>query len=208
MSVSPTLLSFGNQALDTTSIGQKVTLTSTGTSNLNIASITITGANAGDFAETNNCPASLTPAAKCTINVAYTPTILGAETASLSVSGAASNSPQTVSLSGTGIVQASVSPTSLAFGAKAVGTRCDAENVTLTNNLPTALTISSITFTGADRGDFSQTNTCGRSLAAKSECRISVTFAPRAKGSRTATMNVNDNADNSPQTVALTGTGE
>jgi hypothetical protein len=202
------LLSFGNQAVDTTSAAQKVTLTSTGTANLNISSITIVGANAGNFAETNNCPASLAPTANCTISVTYTPSILGAETASLSVSGVATNSPQTVSLSGTGIAQANVFPTSWAFGSQSVGGKCDTKKVTLTNNLLTALPIGSITFSGADPGDFSQTNTCGKSLAAKAQCTISVTFIPRAKGSRSATMNVNDSANNTPQTVALTGTGQ
>jgi hypothetical protein len=81
--------------------------------------------------------------------------------------------------------------------------------VTLTNNLSTALTIGIITFTGADPGDFAApTNTCDSSLAAKSTCTISVTFTPGATGTRTATMSVNDSANNSPETVALTGTGK
>ena len=79
--------------------------------------------------------------------------------------------------------------------------------MTLTNNLTTALAISSITFTGADPGDYAQTNTCGASLAAKSHCTISVTFTPTTTGTRTATLNVIDSANNTPQTVTLKGTG-
>jgi len=45
-------------------------------------------------------------------------------------------------------------------------------------------------------------------LAAKSTCTIGVTFTPSAKGTRTATLNVNDSANNSPQTASLTGTGK
>jgi hypothetical protein len=64
-------------------------------------------------------------------------------------------------------------------------------------------------FTGADPGDFNvSTTTCGASLGAKSTCTISVVFNPTATGKRTATLNVNDGANNSPQTVALTGTGD
>ena len=107
------------------------------------------------------------------------------------------------------IVQTKVSPTSLTFAVLKVGSTSAAKKVTLTNNLSTALTISSITFTGVDPGDFtSPTNTCGGSLAAKSTSTISVIFTPGATGGRTATMNVNDSANNSPQTVALTGTGK
>src|SRR4029077_20712265 len=52
-SVSPTSLSFGNQAIDTASAVKMVTLTSAGTANLVLSSIAIAGANKGDFAQTN-----------------------------------------------------------------------------------------------------------------------------------------------------------
>jgi len=80
-------------------------------------------------------------------------------------------------------------------------------NVRLADSLATALPIS-ITFTGADPGDFAETNTCGASLAARSRCTISLTFTPGATGTRTATLTVTDSANNSPQTMALTGTGQ
>ena len=40
------------------------------------------------------------------------------------------------------------------------------------------------------------------------KCQIDVTFTPSAIGSRPAKMKVNDSANNSPQTVSLTGTGQ
>jgi hypothetical protein len=43
---------------------------------------------------------------------------------------------------------------------------------------------------------------------AKSHCIISVKFSPKATGTRTATLNVNDSANNSPQTITLKGTGK
>jgi hypothetical protein len=79
--------------------------------------------------------------------------------------------------------------------------------VTLKNNLLQLLAFSSITITGADTADFTQTNTCGSSVAANSGCVVSVTFKPTATGTRTATLNLNDAANNSPQTISLTGTG-
>ncbi len=109
-------MSFGNQAINTTSAAKKVTLTSTGTTNLNISSIAITGTNASDFTEINNCPGRMAPGAKCTINVTFTPTQTGARAATLNVNDNAANSPQTVALSGTGVVPVVLSPTSLNFG--------------------------------------------------------------------------------------------
>jgi hypothetical protein len=96
----------------------------------------------------------------------------------------------------------------LTFAKQSVGTTSAAKNVTLRNNLLSALTVSSITFTGADPGDFAETDTCDGSVAAQSSCTISVTFKPAATGTRTATLNVNDSANNSPQQVSLTGTGK
>jgi hypothetical protein len=113
-----------------------------------------------------------------------------------------------VPLSGTGESQSTVSPATLTFAAETVGTTSAAKTVTLTNNLSTALTFNGITFTGADPGDFTETNTCGSSVPTKSHCIISVKFSPKATGMRTATMNINDGANNSPQTVSLTGTGK
>src|ERR1039458_2143811 len=101
-----------------------------------------------------------------------------------------------------------LSPSALNFGTQPVKTTSAAKTVTLTNNLSTALTISSITFTGTDPSDFAQTNTCGTTVAAKGKCTIAVKFTPQATGTRTAALNVKDTANNSPQTVKLTGTGE
>jgi sugar lactone lactonase YvrE len=105
-SVSPTSLSFGNQLLGTPSAAQIVTLTSVGTTNLSYLGITITGTNASDFAETNNCPASMAPVAYCTINVQFTPSQIGTRTGTLNIADSASDSPQLVPLSGTGITSA------------------------------------------------------------------------------------------------------
>jgi len=206
--LSAATLAFGNVPQSIASTAENITVTNNQTVALGISSITFTGTNPGDFGQTNPCGGTVAPKGTCIISVTYTPSILGPETATLNVNDGASNTPQTASLSGTGTAQATVSPTSLAFAAQTAGTTSAARTVTLTNNLSTALTISSITFTGADPSDFgSPTNTCGGSLAAKSHCTISVTFAPTATGTRTATLNVNDSANDSPQTAGLTGTG-
>jgi hypothetical protein len=203
-SLSATSEAFGNQVINTTSATKTVTLTSTGTASLGIAGITITGTNWGDFHETNNCPASLAPTIKCTISVTYTPTVLGAETAGLAVADDATNSPQMVALTGTGIAPATLSATSESFGNVGEGSPSTEKVVTLTNNQTVALTISSITTGNADYGE---ADTCGSSVVAKGSCVISVTLTPSTLGTDTGTLSVYDSASNSPQTVALTGKG-
>jgi hypothetical protein len=96
-----------------------------------------------------------------------------------------------------------LSTTDLIFGAQLEGTRSAAQLVTLTNSGPVTLTISSITASG----DFLQKNNCGSSVPAGESCTIKVAFKPSAKGVRTGTVTITDDAADSPQTIALTGTG-
>ncbi len=209
-SLSPTSLAFGNQPVGANSAAQTVTLTNTGNAALSITSLTLTGTNASDFAQTNTCGSSVAAGGNCTISVTFTPAASGTRTATLSIADNASGSPQTVSLTGTGAsaaLGASLSPTSLAFGNQSVGATSTAQTVTLTNTGNAALSVTSLNFTGTNASDFAQTNTCGSSVAAGGKCTISVTFTPAASGSRTATLSIADNASGSPQTVSLSGTG-
>jgi hypothetical protein len=100
-----------------------------------------------------------------------------------------------------------LSTTNLAFTSQNMGTTSAAQNVNLTDTGTGALTINNIKTTGANSGDFSETNTCGSSVAAGANCSISVTFAPTGTGVRTASVSITDNANGSPQSVSLTGTG-
>jgi hypothetical protein len=201
-SVSPTSLTFAGQTLGTTSAAQGVTLSNNGSTALTITSI----AASGDFAEADNCGTSLAAGGNCTINVTFTPTGSGTRTGTLSVNDNASGSPQTVSLTGTGIgptTTASLSPASLTFASQNVGTTSAAQTVTLTNTGSAVLTITGISASG----DFAETDNCGSSVAAGANCAINVTFTPTASGTRTGTLSVADNTSGSPQSAKLTGTG-
>jgi hypothetical protein len=199
-SLSPTSLTFSSQALGTSSSAQNVTLSNPGSAALTISSITVSG----DFSQTNTCGSSLAANSSCTINVTFMPTATGSRTGAVTVTDNANPTTQSASLSGTGTASAaSLSPTSLTFSSQALGTSSSAQNVTLSNPGSAALTISSITVSG----DFSQTNTCGTSLAANASCTISVTFTPTATGSRTGSVTVTDNANPTTQSASLSGTG-
>jgi F5/8 type C domain/Pectate lyase superfamily protein/Abnormal spindle-like microcephaly-assoc'd, ASPM-SPD-2-Hydin len=95
------------------------------------------------------------------------------------------------------------STTSLSFGDVAAGSTSAAQSVTVTNPGTTAASVSSIT-AGAP---FSETNTCGSSIAAGGSCTISVKFAPTTGGPLTGSLTVTSNAPGGPLTVALSGTG-
>ena len=205
-SLSPTSVAFGNKEINIASVVKNVFLTSSGTTNLSKPSITITGTNAPDFSPTNTCTAaSYAPGAKCTISVKFTPSMLAAESASLMVTDNASNSPQTVPLTGTGVPPVVLSPTSLSFGNLAEGDSSLSKIITLTNYLQVPLSDISVS-TGST--GYPQTNTCGTSVAAGKKCTITVTFKPSIVGTDDATLSISDSASNSPQTAALTGKGE
>ena len=98
---------------------------------------------------------------------------------------------------------ATLSPSNLYFATEATGSTSAPLTVTLQNTGTGALTISSITVSGV----FSQTNTCGKSLAPAATCNISVTFTPTADGTAMGTLTVTDTASAGPQTASLSGTG-
>jgi hypothetical protein len=204
-------ISFGNQIVGMSSAVQMVTLSNTGTATLTISSIAITGTNSGDFSQTNTCGASLAVGTNCSVSVTFKPTATGARSASLTITDNAANSPQSVSLTGTGTAPVvSLSPASVSFGNQPVGTSSTAHNVTLSNTGNAALTITNIVITGTNSGDFSQINTCPASpvtLSAGANCTISITFKPTATGSRSASVSITDNASGGPQSVSLSGTG-
>ena len=100
--LSPISINFGDQAVGTTSPAVPVTLTNKGNVTLNISDIEITGANASDFAQANNCGNNLPAGGSCKIKVTFTPTAPGARAASLTITDDGGGSPQTVALSGTG----------------------------------------------------------------------------------------------------------
>jgi NHL repeat/Cep192 domain 4 len=198
--IEPSVLSYQTQALNTTSGPQYVFLSNTGTGPLTFSGSGI--ATTGDFAQTNNCGSAVAPNTACTIAVTYTPTIVGSEMGTLTVTG---NAPtQNVSLTGTGASTApkvTATPESLVFPTEYVSWTSTAQKVTLKNSGTTAVSIASVTISG----DFTKTGNCGTSLGAGKSCYENVYFKPSAAGTRTGALNFN--VSSGAITVALTGTG-
>ncbi len=203
VNLSPASLTFPSTDVGVTSNPKTVTLTNTGASTLNISSI----APSGDFAvASKTCGSTLAAKAKCTVKVTFTPTQAGTRTGTLAFTDNAPGSPQTVALSGTGVLAVpTLMPASATYAKQKVGTTSKPKTFTLTNKQSVTLANIAISITG----DFAvSATTCGASLAAKGKCTISVTFTPTETGARTGKLQVSDNASNSPQTANLSGTGD
>jgi FG-GAP-like repeat/HYDIN/CFA65/VesB-like, Ig-like domain/FG-GAP repeat len=102
---------------------------------------------------------------------------------------------------------ATLSATSVGFGAIPVGQVSGVMNVKLTNTGTLLLTVTSVTLGGMAPGNFKARSTCG-TVGIGASCSIGLEFTPHAKGNARATVMIADNAPGSPQTITLTGTGE
>jgi hypothetical protein len=102
VSLSATSLTYGPQTFGSESASQLVTLTNTGILPLGIISIRVTGADASSFDFANNCGSSLAAGSSCTIHGHFAPTTTGPLTAAIVITDHAGNSPQSITLTGTG----------------------------------------------------------------------------------------------------------
>jgi uncharacterized repeat protein (TIGR03803 family) len=102
VSLTPASLTFPAQWVGTTSPAQPATLKNTGSGPLSIVSIT-GKTPSGDFAQSGNCGSTVNPGASCTLNVIFAPTGGGTFSGSIIISDDAPDSPQQLSLAGTGL---------------------------------------------------------------------------------------------------------
>jgi hypothetical protein len=101
-SLSPSSLSFGNQKTNTTSAAKTITLTNTGTTQLALNTVSISGNFALASGTTCAHGTALAPNGKCLINVTFKPTSKGSKSGTVTVTDNALRGTSTVSLSGTG----------------------------------------------------------------------------------------------------------
>jgi hypothetical protein len=211
MSLSGAPLAFGNQLVKTTSTAKSVTVKNTGTAAITMGAITLTDTT--DYTlSANTCPASgktLAGGATCTISVTFNPTTTGAKRGSVVVNDSDPSTPQLIGLSGTGISNVALSPTSVVFAVTAVGVTSANTKITLTNNTGVNLTLSTPAITVTGPFASASTTTCTNALviAASGTCVINVNFKPTAVGFALGSVSVNDSDVTSPQTVALQGYG-
>ena len=212
VTLSPMSLSWASVPVGGKGAQKVVTLTNIGPTAITISSVAISGTNPGDFQLfSKTCGTSLAASASCTANIIFAPTVAGARSATLTFKDTGTANPQSVALTGTATAATSTvtaTPSSITYGTVNVGASSASQMATLKNGTTSAETISGITISGTNAADFTiSSKTCGTSLAAAASCTATIVFKPSAAGIRTATLNFSDTGSNSPQTVALTGTG-
>lgn len=207
-SASPTSLDFANQLVNTSSASQKVTVTNTGTASLSISKIAITGTNSTDFTVTPSFATTIAPNATATYNVTFKPGAFGNKSATLTFTDNASDSPQSIALTGNGISPGfSPSPSPVAFGAVLLNTTSNL-NLVITNNGNSDLVITNAILGGVNGADFTLTPlTLPITVHVNETATASIAFHPTTMGNKTATLTFTDNAGTSPQSISITGTG-
>lgn len=100
-----------------------------------------------------------------------------------------------------------LSPASLTFNPQLSGTTSAMQTATLDNSGSSSVAINDIAPTGGNSADFTQSNTCGSSLAPGANCVITVTFTPSLAGPRVASITINDDTAGTPHQLGLNGTG-
>jgi hypothetical protein len=205
-SLNPTSVDFGSVPVGQTSVQKQVTLTNSGNSDLDVTNINISGSAASEFSKSDDCPASLTASSTCTITVLFTPSAEGSESATLSLTDNAADSPQSVELTGSGgVPKAALSPASFDFGNTTIVGKTSQHDFTLTNSGSAPLAITSVTITGSNANSFSVNPACGSSVNASGSGAMTVSFVPSSAGAASAQLTVVDSAGT--QTASLTGTG-
>jgi hypothetical protein len=169
-----------------------------------VAAIGMSGANPDDFVASNDCAIILRPGEQCTIHVVFGPRAFGARSAVLAVRDSAPDSPQRVSLGGTGVAP-TLTPDALQFDSVAIGTRSAAKTATLHNPGTDPLTVQSVGLDGPNASEF-HTGSCGV-VPAGGSCAMPMAFEPSDAGLRTATLTVRDDGLGGARQVALQGTG-
>jgi len=200
LTFTPTSESFTATAVGSSSATKTITVKNTGT-----ASTPISISPSGDFTQTNTCGSTLNSGSSCTITAGFTPTVTGSISGAITVSDNASNSPQVVSLTGSGLAPLTFSSASLAFGNEAVGSTSTSKTVTVTNNESAALGISFAA--SADYAVAGTGTTCTSSLALKAKCNVAVTFTPSSPASIDGDLSFTYSGVYSPMDVKLTGKG-
>ena len=212
VSVSPTSIAFDSVTVGTTSAAHNVQVTNTGSVGASLSSVT----SIGPFAISQNyCVANgswngvMAPGTHCDLSVVFAPVAADSATGTLSISGAGSVYP--VTLTGTGVApvtSVSVSLASLAFGSVTIGTTSAGQNVQVTNTGSVGVSVSSVTSTGpfAISQNYCVANGSWNGVMAPgTHCDVFVAFAPVVGGNATGTLSISAAAVVYPITLAGMG---
>ena len=208
LSLSPTSLAFGYQTTGTSSAPRTVIVTNKGASTVNLSSLAASSGYSAAPSGASPCGGSLSAGAKCTFSVTFTPQTAASIRGSVAIANTGAVTPVIYDLAGTGVQPVAVTPHSLTFSAQTVGTTSAAKTLTLANAQSVTLSITS----AVASGDFAVApggpTPCGSTVGANSSCTLVVTFTPSKTGAIRGAVTITHNASDSPENIALTGTGQ
>lgn len=204
VATTPASVSFGSVVNGTTN-SQTVQLKNTGTASTTISSATVSGT--GFKLSGISLPLTLSAGQTSNFTVGFNPAASGSVTGSVIIKSNATNPTYTMALSGTGATATrtiSLATSSLNFGNEIVGGSSPLQ-VAVKNTGNSSLTISQINVIGA--GFSITTGITGCTIAAGQTAELNVVFAPKVAGSVNGTVSLLSNATNSPNSLAVSGTG-
>jgi ASPM-SPD-2-Hydin domain-containing protein len=205
VSVTPSIIGFGNETVGATSASQSVTVSNQGQLGLSVSQVSIVPSEFKLSGPTP--PITIPPGSRVTYNVAFAPDAAQAFSGSLTVTSNALNGIGKASLSGAGVLQTTVLnvlPAAISFGSELISTTSSAQNVLLTNGGITAIATSSVqTSAPFAVAGFNGSTT----LNPAQSLMLSVTFTPTAQTSYTGSLIITSSAPSSPDAVALSGAG-
>jgi Abnormal spindle-like microcephaly-assoc'd, ASPM-SPD-2-Hydin len=200
LSISPSpVADSGAVAIGVINPWQSISVYSVGTAPATITNISVTG----DFSQTGNCIGVLPVSESCYVNVFFRPTAAGVRTGTLLITDDSSGSPQSIPLSGTGVAELAMSTAPIQFPNVLVGQSSSPVALTLSNFTPSAIGINQIALSSPA---FTQTNTCGMSVAPQASCVVNITFTPPFGGPSFTNLSVVDTNGHS-QSAQVLGSG-
>lgn len=203
---------FGVTDIAAGTIQKTFTIQNTGSGSLTVGAIGFSGVNAAEFSLTSAPAGTIVSGGTTTFTVTFNPNGLGARNAVISIANNDSDeNPYTFSISGNGgdpdmnvsgnstvIADGDTTPTTsdwTDFGTTDIASGTITRTFTITNTLAsgTTLALGSLSFSGANPGDFSVTSAPAASVAAGGSTTFQVTFNPSAVGLRSAILNIATN---------------
>ncbi|OZG70740.1 hypothetical protein BTA51_24450 [Hahella sp. CCB-MM4] len=208
ISVDPASIDFGDVQLGM-SEQTDVTVSNKGGDILGINGVTLSGADASEFVQTNNCT-TLAAGESCNISVTYAASEEGAQNAVLSIASDDPDTPNvTIDLSGNGLVEPvsdiELSAEEIDFGVIEIGNSAE-RTLTVTNTGGASLNVTSVAL--ANNGDFIITGTDCDIVAPEGSCSVTMTYTANSSDASSDVLTIESNdPDEASVAVALSGSG-
>jgi hypothetical protein len=191
---SPTRLSFGSQGVGLESAPRIIQVSSTGTDALRVQSVTLLGAARDDYQQSNDCGAPIEPGDVCSIELIFAPVTAGDKALEVVVRTNAGEFRVPVSGRAEG-PKISISPTRLSFPAQSAFSTSTPRVLTVKNTGRGVFALSAIAFLQNDEQSFEFESDCPNRLEPGDACSLSLTFRPKAPGSKVGALRLTGNTD-------------